>query len=362
MESAAAVPETRGTASRAVLDSPDLMARCLEYVPDYFPEFAAVSRTFRTNAAQKLQRALTFVREKGERALGSIEVSESAREAFEEWDQGDSCCTMGGEFAFENWTVRRELPKDVLALFRFAWRVAPGETMSVVGRWGKVARLRWCILLEYYSWGKDRHGLRDYERIVASFEYAYRYMAARVGPDDLGTFGNGLVEMYENYRYECAVNDEEGTEPHVLELWSDSRLKVSFVFGVLADVRRYHMGPREPHTRAITKEHADAICHSYEQPYISYEKMKTMTEEQKNRIKAKGKKDAEAFRQAYDEMISTILVDYPYVHDLSGWFPNKASHTGAANTGPGEAHWFPEYGLEYGRRVAVAQVWGPAPP
>ena len=113
----------------AVLDSPDLMARCLEYVPDYFPEFAAVSRTFRTNAAQKLQRALTFVREKGERALGSIEVSESAREAFEEWDQGDSCCTMGGEFAFENWTVRRELPKDALALFRFAWRVAPGARL-----------------------------------------------------------------------------------------------------------------------------------------------------------------------------------------------------------------------------------------
>ena len=40
----------------------------------------------------------------------------------------------------------------------------------------------------------------------------------------------------------------------------------------------------------------------------------------------------------------------------------SALSAGAANTGPGEAHWFPEYGLEYGRRVAVAQVWGPAPP
>ena len=348
----------------AVLDSPDLMARCLEYVPDSFPEFAAVSRTFRATAAQKLQRALTFVREKGERALGSIEVSESTREAFEEWDQGDSCCTMGGEFAFENWTVRRELPKDVLALFRFAWGVAPGETMSVVGRWEKVARLRWCILLEYYSWGKDRHGLSDHKRIAASFEYAYRYMAARVGPDDLGTFGNGLVEMYEDFRYKCAVNDEEGTEPQVLGLWSDSRLKVSFVFGVLARVRRYHMGPREPHTRAITKEHADKICedfrrHDYDFANWNWHKR---TEEQTNRMKAKGKKDAEAFRQAYDEMISTVLVDYEYVHDLSGWFPNTASYTGTANTGPGEAHWFPEYGLEYGRRVAVAQVWGTAPP
>ena len=185
----------------AVLDSPDLMARCLEYVPDYFPEFAAVSRTFRTNAAQKLQRALNFVREKGERALGSIEVSESAREAFEEWDRGGSSWSMGGEFAFENWTVRRELPKDALEVFRFAWVVAPGETMSSVGRWEKVARLRWCILLEYYTWGKDRHGLEDYERIVASFEHAYRHMAARVGPDDLETFGNGLVDMYEDFRY-----------------------------------------------------------------------------------------------------------------------------------------------------------------
>ena len=330
MASAAAVPETRGTASRAVLDSPDLMSRCLEYVPDYYPEVAAVSRTFRATAAQKLQRALTFVREKGERTLG-FAISESAKAAFDEANVNyHMSSSYGGEHAMENWVVKRELSEDAVAMFRFAWVAAPGETMSVVGRWGELARNRFLIQVEDGDWNtlffrkengrwtdKDRHGLDNYARIVASFEGAYRFMAARVGSDDLLRFSKGLEEMYSDFHVKngCMVTWSEllfdGLQDSILAQWSDPRLMVSFIFGPIAD---------------ITEDESDCLSTKSDCKHI----IDYMCEDKP--------KHADAFRQAYEDMM-TITKEYEACES-----------------------WFPQYGLEYGRRVAVAQVWGPAPP
>ena len=307
MAPAAAVLETRGTASRAVLDSPDLMARCLEFVPDYFPEFAAVSRTFRATAAEKLQRALTFVRGNAENgpgsiaeiALGSIMVSESARAAFDEDDVYEG--GLGGEHAFENWIVKREFPKDALALFRFAWIVAPGETITAVGDWNEIARLRWCMLVEVYKdFRKDRRGRCDHDRLVVSFEHAYRFMAARSDAYDLLMFGKRLVEMYDDYMYKSAVYDDEGISTPVLRLWSDSRLVVSFIYGPTVDAAQYC----DIETKADCDETADDFSDS----------CRTYT-----------------FRQAYNEMMSPLKMK-------------------------DEDDWDPEYACEYACRVAVAEL------
>ena len=331
MASAAAVPETRGTASRAVLDSPDLMSRCLEYVPDYYPEVAAVSRTFRATAAQKLQRALTFVREKGERTLG-FAISESAKAAFDEANVNyHMSSSYGGEHAMENWVVKRELSEDAVAMFRFAWVAAPGETMSAVGRWGQVARYRFLIQVEDSYWNtlyfrnengrwtsKDRHGRSSYARTVASFEGAYRFMAARVGSDDLLRFSKGLAEIYYDFHVKNGVMAGwtelllDGLLDSILAQWSDPRLMVSFIFGPIADIA-YFESDDELSNKYDCKRFIDYMCQ-------------------------KKPKHADAFRQAYEDMM-TITEEY------------EASES-----------WFPEHGLEYGRRVAVAQVWGAAPP
>ena len=279
------------------------MARCLEFVPDYFPEFAAVSRTFRATAAEKLQRALTFVRESGEGVLESILVSESATEleAFEESDHGFDSSRMGGEHAFENWTVWREVPKDALALFRFSWVVAPGETITAVGDWNEIARLRWCMLVEVYDgFRKERRGRCDHDRLVVSFEHAYRFMAARSDAYDLLMFGRRLVEMYDDYMYKSAVYDDEGISTPVLRLWSDSRLVVSFIYGPTVDVTQYSFAE----TKAECDETADDFSDSCR---------------------------TDTFRQAYNEMMSPLKMK-------------------------DEDDWDPEYACEYACRVAVEEL------
>ena len=279
-------------------------------------QVSTVSPAFRTTAAQKLARALAFVREKGEGVLGSIVISESAKAEFEEEDEKYRLSwRMGGELMIDNWTVRREVSKDVFAIFRFAWIVAPGEAMTAVAQWEEKARLRWLYLVD--------DDYRDHASHVASFEPAYRYMAARVGPEDLFSFSRGLVDMYDDFIYKKSINDDYGILPRILGRWSDSRLKLSFVFGYLEAFCHppnyvWSRDPRDLRTKAMIDEEVDIICED------------------------RSLKDAEGFRKAYDEMLSTVVDEFEDVPRD----PNR----------PGEPLWLPLYGLEYGRRVAMGEI------
>ena len=263
-------------------------------------QVSTVSRAFRTTAAQKLARALAFVREKGEGVLGSIVISESDEEEL-----------SGYGLDIDSMAVIRGVSKEVSAAFHFAWIVAPGEAMITVGQWEEVARNRWLVLVDDYCINEAR--------IAASFEHAYRHMVAHVGRGDVLAFSKGLVDMYDDFYRRHSIQDEHGICLPVCRQWSDSRLKVSFIFGPLS----YWLDLG--YTKVEINRTLNDFC---DEEYGCNEYL--------------NKTEAESFRKAYDEMLSTVVAEFEDV-------PDKLY-------GNNEPIWVPLFGLEYGRCVAMGEV------
>ena len=265
-------------------------------------QVSTVSRAFRTTAAQKLARALAFVREKGEGVLGSIVIPEGAEEEL-----------SGYGLSIDSMAVIRGISKEVSAAFHFAWTVAPGEAMITVGQWEEVARNRWLVLVDDYDYCINE------ARISLSFEHAYRHMVAHVGRDDVLAFSKGLVDMYDDFYIRHSIQDEHGICLPVCQQWSDSRLKVSFIFGPLS----YWLD------LGYTKVEMNQTLNDFCDEEYGYNEYLNKTE-------------AESFRKAYDEMLSTVVAEFQDVPDkLYGHY---------------EPLWLPLYGLEYGRRVAMGEI------
>ena len=286
MASASAVPSRS-----AVLGSTDLVSRCIEFVPDCLVPATLVSRAFRTTTEAMLERSLAFVRDHGERVLKSIVICESAKAKWEaEYDH----FYVGGEFAFERFTVYRELPKDARAAFEFAWIAAPGQAMTEVIQWEKVARHRWLSLFgdDYKKfWQDDAHA-------VASFERAYRYFAAspQFDSDDLNDFSVAFIDMMFDWWHKQSIEDDDfemlynGVERHVMKRWSDPRLKVSFLFGpvVAYCVNEFCW---EHYSKSDCDAHMRRLCNDLDGDMGGYTSEK-----------------AASFRAAYAKMMSTVTV------------------------------------------------------
>mmetsp|Transcript_28948 Transcript_28948/g.95790 ORF Transcript_28948/g.95790 Transcript_28948/m.95790 type:complete len:315 (-) Transcript_28948:797-1741(-) len=276
-----------------VFGSTDSLSRCLEFLPDAFEDVTAVSRFFRSTTTALLERSLDFVRDHGEHVLDSIVISESARV---EWEKSDEYYyekdSSGGCYLLENRTVHRELPKDALAAFKYAWIVAPGEAMAHVVLWNsEIARHRWLWLVEcgHHS-PKDRHGRDPMERVVASFERPFRTVAAYIDDSKvcLGV-SREMLEMFGNWWVKCGIVNEwdeilhQGFMAHVTGIWADARLAVSFLLGPV-DVIMLTLG------RGITTM---ADCDHTVQSYLEYSTFRSEA------FKL-------AFRQAWEEIDSSV--------------------------------------------------------
>ena len=269
-----------------LLVTADMPSRCVECAPELYARTKLVSRAFRTNAARMLERSLDFVRDHGERVLKDVVIPK------EEWDANfeNEVLSDGGAAYLEailySFLVR-EVSNDALTNFKLAWTFAGGEAMTAAIEWEDHARNRFLILV---ARGPDKG--REEAHIVASFERAYGYLAARVDARDLLRYCDDFLQTLLGW---WVRNGEEVTQaiawrfvvPLALELWSDSRLKVSFIFGPLAQSCHQFNAPEYPFTKSSCDTAAMNACES---------------------LSHGDSERSAAFRLAYDDMMSTVTM------------------------------------------------------